>query len=334
VTSEPRAGAPFRLRPRVARDAPAAWNVAKTLAQTAAMWTVFLVALPALVFRAEDALGAASHRFDPGAWRDVAVAAFVLCGACGVRCGIVLARRGEGTPLPFDTARVLVVAGPYRHVRNPMAMSSLAQGAAVGVWLGSPAVLAYAAAGTAIWNFAARPWEEADLLARFGEPYARYRRRVRCWRVRLRPYDPARESEEPPLAAERTAAPARHVVLYDGRCRLCIAASERLVRLARPGTMERRSFRDPGVLDAFPGIPAEACERAMHLVTPDGRVLAGAEAIVASLRTRPLLGAAALVYFVPGLRLTCDVLYDLVARNRLRWFGTAPHSCDDGACRG
>ena len=50
------------------------------------------------------------------------------------------------------------------------------QGAALGVWFGSPLILIYVIAGALSWNFAARPWEEADLRARFGADYERYRR--------------------------------------------------------------------------------------------------------------------------------------------------------------
>ena len=330
----PREAAPFRLRPRVARPASVARNVAKTLAQIAVMWTTFYWALPALVLALEEASGAAGWRFVAGDWGRVAAGmTFAMLGACGIGLGVMLAVRGSGTPLPFDTARTFVIAGPYRHVRNPMAMVSLGQGFAVALWHGSPLLFVYVGCGVLFWQFVARPWEEADLLARFGAMYARYRRRVRCWRVRLRPYDLARESEEPPIAEERTTPTGRWVVLYDGRCRFCIAASGRLVARGAQGTIVRRSFRDPGILDAFPGIPAEACERSMHLVAPDGRVTAGAEAVAQAVRTRGLAGSVALAYYVPGVRVLCDMAYELVARNRLRWFGVPKHTCQDGACR-
>ncbi len=67
---------------------------------------------------------------------------------------------GAGTPLPLDPAVRLVLVGPYRHVRNPMAIAGLAQGAGVGLMLGSPGVLAYVAAGLLFWNFVVRRWEE------------------------------------------------------------------------------------------------------------------------------------------------------------------------------
>ena len=60
--------------------------------------------------------------------------------------------------------------------------------AAVGVFVGSPLVVLYALAGGPVWNAFVRPWEEADLERRFGDPYRRYRAAVRCWVPRLTPY--------------------------------------------------------------------------------------------------------------------------------------------------
>ena len=101
-----------------------------------------------------------------------------------------LVARGEGTPLPTSCPARLVITGPYRYIRNPMATGSLMQGIAIGVWLGSPLILLYVALGISAWNFLARPWEERDLEARFGPAYAHYRAQVRCWIPRLRPYSP------------------------------------------------------------------------------------------------------------------------------------------------
>jgi protein-S-isoprenylcysteine O-methyltransferase Ste14 len=35
--------------------------------------------------------------------------------------------------------------------------------------------------GAVAWNMLIRPDEEADLAARFGEPYRQYAEQVRCW---------------------------------------------------------------------------------------------------------------------------------------------------------
>ena len=51
-------------------------------------------------------------------------------------------------------------------------------------------VVLYALAGALMWNYAVRPHEEADLAARFGTDYDRYRQAVRCWVPRLSPVSP------------------------------------------------------------------------------------------------------------------------------------------------
>lgn len=185
------------LRPRVARPASRAWNTVKTLLQIAAMWGVLLVVLPLAIHRMESGFGVPGPAWAglrPGA--DLVGAALVVAGSLlGLWTANVMVRDGAGTPLPLDTARELVVAGPYRHVRNPMAIGGFCQGIGVAVWLGSPAVLMYVAIGMAIWQWIARPWEERDLEERFGDRYRRYRLAVPCWLPRLTSY-----GDHPPVS--------------------------------------------------------------------------------------------------------------------------------------
>lgn len=178
------------VRGRRAAPAPTTWNVVKTLAQTVAFWGVFLLLLPRLVYAVETAVLGEAWRFAGTASRSAGIVLFALFGTLGLSCGLLIAVRGHGTPLPLDAPRTLVVAGPYRFVRNPMAVAGIGQGLAVGLMLGSPAVLLYALAGAFVWHGVARPWEERDLVAWFGEPYLAYRRAVRCWWPRWRPFPP------------------------------------------------------------------------------------------------------------------------------------------------
>lgn len=171
---------------RVAASGSVTRHVLATLAQMAVFWTTFLWLLPELVARW------ARHVDLPrwtGAWlAPVGGTAFGLMSCLGVVSAWVMSTRGRGTPLPMAAAAELVVAGPYRHVRNPMALAGIGQGVAVGVWRGEPAVVVYALAGALVWHCVARPSEERDLVARFGERYARYRQQVPLWRPRWRPY--------------------------------------------------------------------------------------------------------------------------------------------------
>nr|WP_261344189.1 isoprenylcysteine carboxylmethyltransferase family protein [Stieleria neptunia] len=74
-----------------------------------------------------------------------------------------------------------VLSGPYRYVRNPMALAGVLQGGAVGWLLGSSSVVGYSLAGAVVWHLFVRPIEEADLQKRFGDNYRMYQHRVRLW---------------------------------------------------------------------------------------------------------------------------------------------------------
>jgi predicted DCC family thiol-disulfide oxidoreductase YuxK len=133
---------------------------------------------------------------------------------------------------------------------------------------------------------------------------------------------------------QTTSAPGTNVVLYDGLCRFCTAQSKHLIALARPGAVELVSFQDPGALDRFPGLTHALCMQAMILVTPEGRVVRGFEAAVRAVATRPILKYIAYLYYLPGLRQLCDLVYRMIAANRYRIMGktVAEHGCEGGTC--
>jgi protein-S-isoprenylcysteine O-methyltransferase Ste14 len=118
----------------------------------------------------------------------------VAASALGLWSGVTMSVVGRGTPLPAAMANSLVVAGPYRFIRNPMAVAGFLQGAAVGLLLSSWTVVVYGLLGALLWNYAIRPHEEADLERRFGDDYRRYRAAVRCWIPRLDGWRPAEVS--------------------------------------------------------------------------------------------------------------------------------------------
>ena len=186
------------FRGRESRPSSCWWVLLKTLFQTVIFWSVFLFLLPAGILALESELGLVGWRFSgiPRVWFGGLL--FVLGGSLGLTSGVVMAVRGRGTPLPADCPRELVVAGPYRYIRNPMAVAGLTQGVGVGVFLGSPAVIAYALLGGPVWHLFVRPWEEMDLEQRFGEPYRHYRAAVGCWLPCLPGYRPPVEKAGPP----------------------------------------------------------------------------------------------------------------------------------------
>jgi predicted DCC family thiol-disulfide oxidoreductase YuxK len=253
----------------------------------------------------------------------------VLLALAGLLAGVTLSASSLRAAAPALTA-----PGPYAHVRNPLALAWVLLVAGLFLLLGALLVPLAGLAGLLLGEWWLRPRAEAWLEQRFGAAWRRYRQRVWCWRPRWRGYDPAREADEPPLAAERTRPPGRYVVLYDGHCRFCDAGSRRLVGLARAGAVERVDFQAPGALGRFPGVTHAACMEQMYLVTPDGRVFGGMEAAVRALATRRGVGRLAYLYYVPGLRLLLDLLYRLVAANRYRLMGKAvvAGGCEEGTC--
>lgn len=130
-----------------------------------------------------------------------------------------------------------------------------------------------------------------------------------------------RNAKKIPEASPKTTPPGKYVVLFDGTCIFCIASTKPLLAVAKPGALHLVNFQEPGVLAQYPGVPFEACMRAMHLVTPSGRVYEGFAAVAHAVATRPVVGLLAYAYYLPGIHMLCDVGYALVAANRYRIMG-------------
>lgn len=158
-----------------------------TLLQTSIFWSVFLWILPMGIAEVQTRIGIGF--FEHALQRPVALVVFALASLLGISSGLAMSLHGKGTPLPTATAPELVVRGPYRWVRNPMAVAGIAQGMAVGLGMGSIPVILYAVAGAFVWHFMARPVEEADLIKRFGDAYRQYCDHVPLWRPAPRGFE-------------------------------------------------------------------------------------------------------------------------------------------------
>lgn len=104
---------------------------------------------------------------------------------------------GKGTPLPFDPPRRLVVRGPYRIVRNPMAIGVFLVLGGVALYYRSTDLLAFTAAFILGIHLMVVLYEEPTLRRTFGEEYEAYTRRVRRWWPWPR-HQPRRETQEDP----------------------------------------------------------------------------------------------------------------------------------------
>ncbi len=111
----------------------------------------------------------------------------VLGTALAFWCVILFAVRGRGSPHPFvEKTQNLVIAGPFRLVRNPMmwGIGALLVGVclvlgAASLWIGFVGFLLFIS-----WFIPF--YEEPDMERRFGEAYREYCRQVPRWLPRLR----------------------------------------------------------------------------------------------------------------------------------------------------
>lgn len=178
IPTEWLARGPFRFRVAAPGRSPRTRMLA-TAGQIVVFWGGALLVIPLVIDFGEKRWGLALAF--PPALVLFGGALLLAASALGLWSAVAMSVVGDGTPLPIATANRLVVVGPYRFVRNPMAVAGISQGVAVGLLMSSWLVVVYALLGSLVWNYAIRPLEEADLLSRFGADFERYRDRVRCW---------------------------------------------------------------------------------------------------------------------------------------------------------
>jgi protein-S-isoprenylcysteine O-methyltransferase Ste14 len=113
---------------------------------------------------------------------------FALPALLGLSAVQEFVTRGCGTPVPFDPPRRIVATGPYAYVSNPMQVSAVLLLLLVGAVMQNPWVAAAGVMGH-IYSVGLAGWDEdTDLSARFGAAWTAYRRRVRSWVPRWRPW--------------------------------------------------------------------------------------------------------------------------------------------------
>jgi len=96
------------------------------------------------------------------------------------------ALRGQGTPLPMDPPKNLVVEGPYAVVRNPMYWGVGAVMLGEAAIFHSLALVELVAAFLVGVNLFVLLYEEPALRRKFGVEYEEYSRRVPRWLPRFK----------------------------------------------------------------------------------------------------------------------------------------------------
>lgn len=117
----------------------------------------------------------------PGAWNLLALL-LVAGGIAGTLWMISLHYQASPRAfLEFEETQTVLTRGPYAYSRNPMFFFELVFWFGWVLFYGSIAVLIGFLFLFAAFNFAAVPWEERHLEARFGEAYRSYKALVPRW---------------------------------------------------------------------------------------------------------------------------------------------------------
>ena len=107
----------------------------------------------------------------------------------------------------------------------------------------------------------------------------------------------------------------RPALIYDGECGFCRDAVALVARWDRDHRVALIPFQDRAQVAAF-ALPLPALAAAMHLVLPDGRVFAGADAAAELLRLLPGKRWLADTFALPGVLPVARRVYAWIAERR------------------
>ena len=142
------------------------------------------VILPFLLYSA----GANLMPLPPGAFKPVGAIIYTLGLGMQLYTTFLFWQYAQGTLAPWQPTQKLVVRGPYRYCRNPMITAVVMMLLGEAFFFNALGIMIWACAffvmNTLFFIFK----EEPDMLARFGDSYAEYKKHVPRWLPRLRPY--------------------------------------------------------------------------------------------------------------------------------------------------
>jgi protein-S-isoprenylcysteine O-methyltransferase Ste14 len=155
--------------------------VLETVLHTLVFPGAVLVAVPYLLQSSGLELYAFSSRY-LRVLGGLSLLAGIVLGLWCTRNFIVL---GHGTPNPLDPPALLVRAGPYQVVRNPMYVAVGLILAGEALTFGSAILVAYLLVMVVVFHLVVVLYEEPTLRRSFGAAYEEYCRRVPRWIPRV-----------------------------------------------------------------------------------------------------------------------------------------------------
>ncbi len=121
----------------------------------------------------------------------------------------------------------------------------------------------------------------------------------------------------------------KSIVVYDGDCRFCCRQVERIRRWDTRAQLEYVTRQQPELIERMPALADADFNTGMRLITLDGTIHVGADAVYQIARRLPRWRRIVWVYRVPVIHALARLVYAWIAANRLRLSRT----CEEGACK-
>src|SRR5438105_3932095 len=109
--------------------------------------------------------------------------------------------------------------------------------------------------------------------------------------------------------------PQKPVVIYDGACGICAGNLKWLYRLDTLKRFDSMPYQTDKLPVLFPHLNLEECEKAMHLVFPDGKTYTGTDAFREIFLRMPLMFVLGLIMSIPPIGWMLRRLYPVLAQH-------------------
>jgi len=114
-----------------------------------------------------------------------------------INCISIFYKKGQGTLMPLSKIHTphLVIAGPYKYVRNPMIIGVILTVLGEGLIFESLGIFIFAIIFFIINLIYIPLFEEKGALSRFGQEYIHYKDQVNGWIPKFKAYDPLKTNK-------------------------------------------------------------------------------------------------------------------------------------------
>ncbi|AWN46082.1 hypothetical protein DK419_06970 [Methylobacterium terrae] len=164
--------------------------LARTLVHAGGWGLYMLFALPAVALTVEGGDWTAALHLPAGPLGWLGLAAALLCLLAGAAAAFEFATVGQGTPVPVDPPKRVVMSGPYAYIANPMQVTSAVVMALQAAQYRSPALAGVTVAFLLFDAVYAAHYNRVHIARAMPRDWAAYKAAVPDWRVRWRPYRP------------------------------------------------------------------------------------------------------------------------------------------------